>query len=163
MSYNASYDGLTKFITAAVTILFAGIIIGQYSLITDSAGSKTPLYITVLLIVIYFLAFAFSPMGYRLTQDTIIIRRFIGDVKIHRRNIQRVKQLEKGKLNYAIRIFGVGGLFGYFGKFANSQLGRMTWYATRRDRIVLIETEDGKKIILSPDEPAKFIADFNTL
>ena len=37
----------------------------------------------------------------------------------------------------------------------------MTWYATRQDRTVLVETVDGKKIIITPDEAEKFVADFN--
>lgn len=69
--------------------------------------------------------------------------------------------LEKDALYWSIRTFGVGGLFGYFGKFANAKLGNMTWYATRRDKTVLIKTAGNKKIILTPDDPNQFVADFN--
>jgi hypothetical protein len=68
--------------------------------------------------------------------------------------------LDKEKIGWAIRTFGVGGLFGYYGKFANTKLGSMTWYATRKDRAILVRTIDNKKIILTPDEPEKFVADF---
>jgi hypothetical protein len=39
-------------------------------------------------------------------------------------------------------------------------MGSMTWYTTRRDRTVLVVTNDEKKIILSPDDPKKLIAEF---
>ncbi len=67
--------------------------------------------------------------------------------------------LDKEKIGWAIRTFGVGSLFGYYGKFANTKLGSMTWYATRKDKTVLVRTIDNKKIILTPDEPEKFVAD----
>ncbi len=60
-------------------------------------------------------------------------------------------------MKWTIRTFGVGGLFGYYGEFVNWKLGNMTWYATRRDKTVLIETVDDKKLIVTPDEPEAFI------
>ena len=59
-------------------------------------------------------------------------------------------------------MFGVGGLFGYYGNFVNSTLGSMTWYATRRDKAVLITTLENKKIIVTPDSPEEFVASFNS-
>jgi hypothetical protein len=51
-----------------------------------------------------------------------------------------------------IRTFGVGGLFGYFGKFHTPNIGHITFYATQRVNKVLIVTKQGKKIILTPDD-----------
>jgi hypothetical protein len=34
----------------------------------------------------------------------------------------------------------------------------MTWYATRRDNTIFIETVDDKKIVVTPDEPEVFIS-----
>jgi hypothetical protein len=159
MTYKTSLDNLAKGITIGVTILFAFIIIGQYSIIKD-AGRTIPIYTTVALLLIYFIAFAFRPINYNLTADKLIIHRLFADVKINRNQIKSVELLDKEKIGWAIRTFGVGGLFGYYGKFANTKLGSMTWYATRKDRAILVRTIDNKKIILTPDEPEKFVADF---
>jgi hypothetical protein len=51
----------------------------------------------------------------------------------------------------------MGGLFGYYGNFVNFSLGRMTWYATRRDKPVLVKTTDNRKIIVTPDDPDTFV------
>ena len=161
MTYKTSLDNLAKGITIGVTILFAFIIVGQYSIIKD-AGRAVPIYTTVALLLIYFIAFAFRPINYTLTPDKLIIHRLFLDVKIERNNIKSVELIEKEKISWSIRIFGVGGLFGYYGKFANTKLGSMTWYATRKDRMVLVRTIDTRKIILTPDNPDKFIADFNS-
>jgi hypothetical protein len=37
----------------------------------------------------------------------------------------------------------------------------MTWYATRRNNVVLVTTIHQKKIILTPNEPEKFVTAFN--
>lgn len=160
MTYKTSLDNLAKSITIGVTIVFAVIIIGQYSIIKD-AGQAIPIYTTVTLLLIYFIAFAFRPINYNLTVDQLIIHRLFADVNIDRNKIKSIELLDKEKIGSAIRTFGVGGLFGYYGKFANTKLGSMNWYATRKDRTILVRTIDNRKIILTPNDPDKFVADFN--
>ncbi len=159
MKYKTSLGNWTKGVTIAVTILFAVTIIKQYSIITDE-GKANPIYTIVLLLVIYFIAFVFRPIYYKLTNDKLIVHRLFMDVQIDRKNIKSIKLIDREYIGWSFRTFGVGGLFGYFGNFANPKLGRMTWYATRRDKTVLVVTNDGKKIILTPDNPKKLIADF---
>ena len=157
MTYNTSLDNLAKGITIGVTILFVAILIGQFSIINDT-GWAVPIITTVTLFLIYFISFAFSPINYEVSAQHLSIHRLLIDVNIDRNQIKSVALLDKEKLGWVFRTFGVGGLFGYYGKFANTKLGSMTWYATRRDKTVLIETLDKKKIILTPDEPEKFVA-----
>jgi hypothetical protein len=52
-----------------------------------------------------------------------------------------------------------GGAFGYFGKY-NTELGKITWYGTRRDKIVLITKKDKTKIVLTPDLWDEFTEQF---
>lgn len=157
MTYKTSLDNLAKGITIGVTILFVAILIGQFSIIKDT-GWAVPIITTVTLFLIYFISFAFSPINYEVSAQDLTIHRLFIDVNIDRSQIKNVELLDKEKLGWVFRTFGVGGLFGYYGKFANTKFGSMTWYATRRDKTVLVETINNKKIILTPDEPEKFIA-----
>lgn len=160
MTFNTSLDRLAKGVTIAITILFATIIIGQYAF---SDGDKTiPNCITVGLLLIYFFVFAFRPVRYTLTNEKLIVIRPLLNVEISRAEIRSVEQVDKEKLKQSFRTFGVGGLFGYFGKFANTRLGSMTWYATRRDKAVLITTIHNKKIVVTPDNPEEFVANFKS-
>ena len=161
MKYKASLDNLAKVVTIAVTMLFSTIIIGQYCLNTNE-GRAIPIYITIALFVLYFGIFSFRPVSYSITSDKIIIHRPFNDVKIDKAHIKRVELIDKKKLRWSLRTFGVGGLFGYFGRFANMQLGRMTWYVTRRDKPVLIVTIDDKKIIVTPDDAIGFVREFSS-
>ena len=160
MTYKTSLDNLAKVVTIVTTILFAAIIVGQFSLIKDE-GRSVPIFTTIILLLIYFGTFSLRPISYKLTDDKLIIHRPLSDIKIIRAEIQNVEQLDKEKLSWAFRVFGVGGLFGYWGKFSNTKLGSMTWYATRRNNAVLITTIYNKKIILTPNEPEKFVIEFN--
>jgi hypothetical protein len=159
MTYKTSLDNLAKGVTIGVTLLFAFIIVGQYSIIKD-AGRAIPIYTTVALLVIYFIAFAMRPINYKVSAHKLVIHRLFLDVTIDRVQIKSVEMLDKEKTGWAIRIWGVGGLFGYYGNFANSKIGKMTWYATRRNKTVLVKTISNKNIILTPDEPDQFVASF---
>ena len=160
MTYKTSLDNLAKVVTIVTTILFAAIIVGQFSFIKDEEKS-VPVFTTIFLSLIYFGTFLFRPISYKLTDNKLIIHRPLSDIKINRNEIRSVEQLEKTKLSWAFRVFGVGGLFGYWGKFSNTKLGSMNWYATRRNNAVLVTTIYNKKIILTPNEPEKFVTDFN--
>lgn len=159
MTHKTSMDKTAKVITILVTILFVGIIIGQYSIITNE-GQSGPFYTTTACLLIYFIAFASRPINYVVTKDELIIRRLFLNVRIKRIDIRSVEILDRGKIRGSIWLFGVCGLFGYTGRFANLSLGGMTWYITRRSRPVLVQTTENKRIIISPDDPGKFIADF---
>ena len=160
MTYKTSLDNLAKVLTIVITILFAGIIVGQFSFIKDEEKS-VPVFTTIFLSLIYFGTFLFRPISYKLTDNKLIIHIPMSDIKINRTEIKSVEQLEKTKLSWAFRVFGVGGLFGYWGKFSNTKLGSMNWYATRRNNAVLVTTIYNKKIILTPNEPEKFVIEFN--
>ncbi|QEC67129.1 hypothetical protein FRZ67_07430 [Panacibacter ginsenosidivorans] len=160
MTYKTSLDKTAIIITIAVTVLFAFIIIGQFAIIKDE-GSAIPIYTTTACLLIYFLAFAFTPVNYIVTTEEIIVRRPLSNVHIKRADIKSVELIDKNKIAGSLRTFGNGGLFGYYGNFANFSLGRMTWYATRRDKPVLVTTTANKKIILTPDEPEKFVKEFS--
>lgn len=141
--------------TIAVTLVFAALIAAAFAF--DQLASIAPFPLWLVLVAAYATVFLFRPLAYELTVDRVFIRRPIGKIAIHRRRIVSAELLGKHQMRWMLRLFGVGGLFGYFGKCANKNVGRLTLYATREDRTVLIRTVDGRGIILTPDEPELFI------
>ncbi len=156
MKFAASLDKTALILTLLVTVLFAAVIGGQYAFISDG-GRAAPIYTTATCLLVYGLAFAFRPAGYVVTADELIINRPLRDVRLKRAGIRRAVTLPAQDLSASIRLFGVGGLFGYYGRYTNRRLGRTTWYATRRDTPVLLETTDDKKYILTPNDPTGFV------
>lgn len=54
------------------------------------------------------------------------------------------------------RLFGVGGLFGYYGYFKNPQLGKFLAFATDRNRLVVLRFPQ-KILVISPHDPQGFL------
>ncbi len=159
MTYQTSpLDKLAKTITIIISLLFIAIFLFQTFQISQ-IGIITYVLVNILLAAIYFVTFLFRPTYYELADNFFIIHRPIFSVKIHHSQIVAVKAIKQDDISKSIRLFGVGGLFGYFGIFANFELGKMTWYLTCRDKLLLIHTKD-KKIIISPDNPEQLNVDF---
>lgn len=161
MIFKASLDRLAKSITTGVFALFVVIITTQIYL--SSLASNVAAIVTVFLLVsIYIVTYVFRPVNYVVTKDQLVIHRIISDVIIMRADIIKVEILLKDQLKWTIRTFGVGGVFGYYGKFVNSKIGNMTWYVTRTDNMVLIATIKNENFVLSPDDVPLFIQSLNT-
>lgn len=157
MKYTASIDKPTKIITIGITVLFAGI--GILELLTFSPEAKIGAFVSItIMLAIYWGTYVYRVTGYTLTAGELIIHRPISDVTYSLHTIESVRIVTKEQLKFTIRTFGVGGFWGYFGKFYNSVYGKMTWYVTRRDQMVLIKT-DNNIILLSPDDIDSFIKD----
>jgi len=155
MEFAASMDRTTRISTFIVTLIFAAVPVLGIVLGTTS-GNWVAAAVGCLLAVIYGVVYAYRPTGYGVTSAGLVIHRQAGDLHIAASNIRKVETLERKQLRFAIRTFGVGGLFGYFGSFYTSSLGSMTWYITRRDSTVLIET-NRSKILVSPDDRSAFL------
>ncbi len=161
MIFTATLDKTTKILTIGITLLFAGIVVVPKLL---GKTETTEMIITgIILGLIYGISYAFSPKSYELNETELIINRPLNKVVLKYHEIKNTSKIGNNKLNFAIRLLGVGGLFGYFGKFWNKEFGSMTWYATRRENAIMITTKDDKRIILTPDETEKFISEFNKL
>ena len=146
MRFQASYDTTTKLISAAVFIMFLGIAVDTSSLIAEG-----------ILAVIFLAAYAWSPTSYEITDGNVVIRRLIGNIRIPVAGIREVRIATRDDLSSSMRVFGSGGLFGYYGLFRNSTLGESNWYVTDRGNAVVLSGDSGIAIV-SPDDQAGFIA-----
>jgi hypothetical protein len=156
MEYKATLDWTAKIITGFVTALFLGINGFNFWMI-DRASAQWEDYVSIVFSIIlmgfiYIFCYSFRPTKYIVDNEKITIKRPLKDLIIDLRNIQQVLLVSKESMKWTIRTFGNGGLFGYYGKFRNRAYGNMTWYATKRDNYLLIETDEHKKIILTPDD-----------
>ena len=161
MRYNASLDTAAKIITGCITLLFA-VIIFNYVFLKNELNS---IYISICIILtaVYILAFAFRPIGYSLNSTHLIIHRPIADLKIERPRISSAVLIDRSDIGFAIRIFAVGGLFGYFGKYWSPKEGSITYYATQKDNLILVITREKRKFIITPKNAEEFINDLKSL
>ena len=150
MKYPASLDKVAKGITVGAFLLILGIIIVT---VINSAG-RIPVFIPFIPAVISVAAYFYAPKSYTLSDTALIINKVIGKVQIDLNTIKEVQKIPKFE-GGTIRTFGSGGFFGYYGKFYNRVIGKMSMYVTRRDTMILVKTKD-RNIIISPDDIGLF-------
>lgn len=155
MEYKASLDQTSKIITGLITVLFLSIAIWNSWLMysgSDSTIDFSANIISIILILgIYSFCYLFMPIRYVVEKDRLTIKRPLKDYHLELNKIKNVYLTDKENMKWTIRTFGVGGLFGYYGKFRNKTLGNMTWFATKRNNYLVLETTGKQKIILTPD------------
>jgi hypothetical protein len=146
MSFSASYDRATFVITTLCACLFTGI-----AAITGS------LAIAALEAAVLLAAYAWSPRRYEISDGAITVYRLAGRVRIPLAGIREIRLASAADFEGCVKLWGNGGIFGYYGYFRTSRLGKAWWYLTRRDKTVVVVTA-GKPALFSPDDPERFLA-----
>ncbi len=146
MKFSASYDRTTKIISAVVCCGLLAVILAV----------RNPVLIGLSLLVIL-VSFAYSPRGYFLEGGSLSVKRLVGTARIPLDNVHEVRRAVGVDFGGAIRLWGSGGLFGYYGLFRSATLGKSTWYLTNRTNAVVLVTA-AKTVLLSPDDPEQFLA-----
>ena len=143
-------DWLVLLITGLVTI-----IIGILSFKLISVGRWLH---PLILIGVWLYCYIYAPRSYEIRGDFLIVNFRIGSKRFGPiASCQTTKSRGIGGL----RVFGNGGLFGYTGWYWNFRDGLHRSYATHRKKLILLETEAGKKILTSPADPQGFVDGVN--
>ena len=157
MKFSASFDWLVKLITAVVLLLVPFLTVKIIQQWDARQLGKTSLMLSVLglglLTLALLIAYLLHPKAYWVSHKKFIILRPLLDIKIPVTEITEARVLtEEERKGSTLRIFGSGGFFGYFGRFWNSKLGWLTYYATQRRNYILVSTVSGKRYIITPDD-----------
>lgn len=155
MEFKASLDTTAKLITALVTLLLLVLSYKSVTAIISANGDNKAIIIhSGLLLLFTFImvsAYVFAPRSYRIDSSELVIVRPAKDRIVKLSGIAEIRTIEDGSMPSAIRTLGVGGLFGYFGRFYISGIGNVTLYATKRTNNVFIRTKQGENIMITPD------------
>lgn len=158
MRFAATMDTATRAITAgalAVWALSTGFVAWAIATTPDLAVRLMVAVTALPALAAVPLIGLWSPRGYQLDEAGLRILRRAGDAVVPLRAIREARPLDDGlRLR---RVFGVGGLFGWYGAFSAAGLGRLTLHATRVSGRVALLTDQGT-LVVTPDEPAAFLA-----
>lgn len=156
MEYKASWDTLVKVVSA---LFIPFIVLINYLLAMNLSGLPNnsfagyTVYATIPLLVLVVLgSYLYAPTKYRVDNNGLSIIRPLQNRVMPFYDIKSISQVDEKVFKWNIRVFGVGGLFGYFGIFRNPQLGNYTLYGTQRKNFILIETNNNKKLVITPDD-----------
>jgi len=163
MIYRASLDVLAKVITISSTLLLISLSTISIRALMIANGDISEIALHSITLLFFFgiplFSFLLSPKNYLVETDAIVIDRALGAIRIPFEHIKSFGKPEVSDMAGTLRVFGVGGIFGYMGRFRNPKFGNMIFYATQRKNWVLIETDDNKKFIITPNEIEKMVQD----
>jgi Bacterial PH domain len=160
-TFSASLDGVSKVLTsimAPIFLLWPAYMMWALRNETDKSYQVWFIGVSVVLFIVFLGCFYFWPKQYEVTESEIIIHRQFSKVSIAKNEVATAEAVPKKEMGIVIRALGNGGIFGYTGNFTSKQYGRMKWYVTNQQNIVLLTLKDGKQICISPDDIAGFIA-----
>jgi hypothetical protein len=146
MEFGAPYDRTAKILTGIVCALLLSAPL--------FAGTSKILAISALVIAA---SFAWSPRGYAVSGRTLTVKRWVGNARVPLNDLRDVRRATADDLRGCLRLFGSGGMFGYFGLFRTSKLGRCWWYATNRQNMVVVITGD-QTVLASPADVDAFLS-----
>lgn len=147
MKYKASLDRLAIGMTIGVILLVIVIAIAGFAW-------NQPILVQFDIVVpfaVVVMCYLFAPKSYTVNENELTINRPIGKVHIALKDIIKVEKIDRFE-GFTIRTFGNGGLFGFYGRYYNSVIGKMILYTTRSNNRILIKTNKEKNIVISPDD-----------
>jgi hypothetical protein len=146
MPFSASYDRTAKIITAAVCLGLLAVVFTVHNVI-----------VACLSLFVLLVGSAYSPRGYLLQGRSILVKRLAGGVRVALDDVREARRATPEDFRACVRLWGSGGMFGYYGLFSTAKLGKSTWYVTNRSNSVVL-IAGGKTVLFSPDDPDGFLA-----
>lgn len=158
MKFSAPFDSTTWL----MTLLALAVLIFCITIIIVFANSKlVKFFVSTVLAGIFIYSYCISPKNYFITESHLIISVPLKKIEIPLSSVREVRRLDKKELKGTIRTKGVGGLFGFTGKFHSKNLGSFEGYFTNQNNLVMVRCE--KTYIISPDDPSLFLDKINSI
>lgn len=135
-----------------LTVLAALVAVGGAVLLalTREGGLVVLVGAPTLFVALIAVPLAFSPSGYAVgAGELAVLRRAARPLLFPLASLAAARPTAMPR---STRLLGSGGLFGWWGRFANRSWGRFKAYATDRRRGVLLEWP-GFKLFVSPEDP----------
>jgi hypothetical protein len=152
MTFTTSFDDIVRKKTISVCIMFT--VLPFSHILIWKVVSLWNILMTAILILILLLSYLKRAIKYKVDHNNILIYRLLGNVVI---NIQDKDRVDRIHHDFIVNSTS-GRVFGYSGKYY-ADSGNITFYATRRNNLIMLTKKDKTKIILTPDQEDEFIID----
>jgi hypothetical protein len=179
--YECSQSKKVKWIT--VIFIFAMVlgVLTEIYYVSKGMNVTGAIIVSAILLAVAFSCFLVFPMYIIQDDEGIGIRTLIRTIRIPFENIDHIERMDdkhplfinNGKIGKAtlgfsyqwgmfsagntIRLFGIGGVFGYIGWFRTKGIGTFLSYVTDEKNAFLIYRIKGKPVAISVTEPDEFM------
>jgi len=150
-TFGAHHDRLAQIVSVGVVVLLLAV-----PLMAMRAG-VVAVFVALASTAVIALAFAFSPRDYEISTGAFRVKRIIGDVVFPLTSLRFVRDTSAADFRGCVRLWGSGGLFGYYGWFWSKALGKSRWYITDRSKAVVV-TDGSQTVLVSPEDHDEFVA-----
>jgi hypothetical protein len=145
-AYRAKWGKTLMWVSALATVLIAGF-----------SAAMPEFWLKILLLAMPVGALPFVVRGYAVRNGTLFIRRLWWETQIELTGLRSVR-FDPEALKGSIKTCGNGGLFSFTGWYWSRQLKTYRMYVTDLKRPVVL-VFDTRRIVVSPDEPERFVAE----
>jgi hypothetical protein len=150
-----------KWSTIICFIFVLIVLLIEIYLFTEMGRSIEAITITSILLIVSFSSFLVFPLYIVSDDDGIRIRTLIRTISIPFKDIDHIERLQGGErlfgIKNAVRIFGVGGVFGFIGLFRMKGIGNFWSYITDEKNAFIIYRTNGLPIAISVSDPDEFL------
>ncbi len=164
-SYPTTLDTVSKVVSAFMVGLCIFLLFMVFSNITKGnqgvAPTLTVSLVSALLLATTLYCYFNMPRAITTGPEKITIETKAKALLIYYNDIRSIRKANDGEMSGVVRTFGNGGCFGYTGLYYNKALGSMRWYCTQRKNYIIIEKNDGKRLVVTCDDPNGFLGDAN--
>jgi hypothetical protein len=159
--FQAPWDAALKVSTGFFLLLMIGVAGGLVAfdvrLDPDPHAIRWALLVGPLLLAgVIPIAWALAPRGFTIEGGELTVNRALFPVRIPLAAIRGARLVGREQAGALVKVAGSGGLFGHYGRYYSRGLGAFRLYATRRDRLVVVDTEAGR-FVLTPATPERFV------
>lgn len=153
--FSAPWGLAVKITTVAVVALLMGVSILGSRHLPDSTPLFARLSATLLPLAILAGTLPFIVRGYVIADRELRIERVGWQNHISLAEVATVTA-DPEAMRGSIRLFGSGGLFGFFGWFRNRTLGTYRAYGTDPKHAVVLKLKS-RTMVVTPHDPARFV------
>lgn len=151
-----------KWSTIICFIVVFAVLIYEIYLFTETGHSVEAVVITSILLLVVFSSFLVFPLYIISDEEGLGIKTLLWTKRIPFQDIDHIERLEKndwffGIRKGAVRIFGVGGVFGFIGLFRLKGIGNFWSYVTDEKKAFMIYRKNGLPIAISVSKPDDFL------
>ena len=147
--------------TALALVFVLVVLILEIYFFTEMGRSLEAVILTSVLLLVAFSSFLVFPLYIISDDEGIGIRTLIRTRRISFQEIDHIERLDRGErlfgIKDAVRLFGVGGVFGFIGWFRMKGIGTFRSYITDEKKAFLIFRKNGLPIAISVSEPDEFL------
>ena len=159
--YECSQSIMVKWITAIFIIAMISGVLTEMYYVSKGMNVTGAIVVSVILLAVCFSCFFIFPLYIISDDEGIGIRTLLRTIRVPYKDIDHIERIDEKEpilgATKTIRLFGVGGVFGYIGLFRTKGIGTFRSYVTDAKKTFLIYRIKGMPIAISVNEPDEFM------